>query len=364
MPTPTNAPSSGSGAKQIQNSTAFSELTERQEMPQATAEIKGLGKTQRLTIEKIGVIARARLIIKCSFKPVGEEEPTIGIGMPQRLIKSIAIQANGVTGIIQCGGAALEQRRRRVYRNPVSAVNKGPVGGEKMVKKTEVTVETVIEVPIAHDMNSLIGALLAQNEETQLGFEITWASEEELVHGGKIELFKGEVEWATTTFSIGTTKINEGKEEVTVLPDLSAFHGILEEETGLLGTGERKAPLIRTDGQLLCYTATILNTKTTEISPAKWTNFEIEYGGNKKPLVWTPASQLLEENADDYDGPLNINGQHFLAYDIEKDNPSRDMIIPADLVELRGVITIPSGETVENEHAQIVTTQETLYPAV
>lgn len=362
MPTPTNAPSANASANTRQNGPLFAKLTERQEMPQVTAEVKGLGKTQRLIIEKVGVIARAKLLVKVSFK-TPEEEPVIGLGMPQRLIKQIAIQANGVTGIIQCGGAALEQRRRRVYRNPVKAIESGPAAGTKLAKKTTYEMVFQVEVPIAHDMMSLLGSLLAQNEETQLSFEITWATEGELVHGGKIEGFKGEIQWATTTFSIGSVP-GEGGKEVTILPDLSAFHGLLEEETGLLGTGERKAPFIRTDGQLLCYTASVLNTATTEISPALWESFFIEYGGNKKPTVWTPASQLLEENADEYDGPLVVGGMHFLAVDNERDSPERDMMIPADLTELRGVVVIPKGETVESSVAQLVTTQETLYPAV
>jgi hypothetical protein len=363
MPTPTNAPSSTTGGDEVQNPTLFAELTERQEMPQTSVPIKGLAKSQRLILEKVGVCARIRLLITAKWKPVGEEQPINNPGMPWKLIREIALQANGVTGIIDTAGIVLQQRRNRIYRNPVSAIFAQTTAvGVKYTKKAVQEVKFVVEIPIAHDMMSLIGALLAQNEETGLSLQITWASEEEIVNGGKIEGFEGEIEWASTVFSIGSTVV--GKREVTVLPDLSAFHGLVQTETPLAGTGNRRAELIRTAGQLLCYTATVLNKAggEVELSPAEWTTFKLEYGGNKDPLVWTPATVLLEENADDYNGPLTVGGLHFLAIDNEKDNPARDMIIPESLTELRSIIGVPAAFVATN--AIILTTQETLYPAV
>jgi hypothetical protein len=365
MPTPTNAPSTQTATpSQQQNPALFAELTERQAMPQTVQAIAGLGKSQRLTVEKVGVISRIRLLVKCSFTPSTEKELILNPGFPWKLIQEIALQANGVTGIIDCSGVTLEQRRRKVFRNPVSAIFKSPKVGEKL-KKEKQEVEFVVDIPIAHDMLSLIGSLLAQNEETGLTLKVTWASEEEVASAagkGVLEKFEGEVIWGATVFSIGSTTI--GGKEVTILPDLSAFHGIVQTETPLTGTGQRKGELIRTSGQLLALTATILNKPggQEESSPAEWTTFFLEYGGNKKPLVWTPASELLEENADDYDGPINVQGLHFLVVDNERDNPTRDMIIPESLTEFRAVIGVPAAFKPEN--AQILTTQEFLYPAV
>ncbi len=72
--------------------------------------------------------------------------------------------------------------------------------------------------------------------------------------------------------------------------------------------------------------------------------------------------ELLEENADDYDGPISVGGIDFLIVDQERDNPARDMIIPEALTELRAVFGVPAVEIKTN--AQMITTQETLYPAV
>jgi hypothetical protein len=113
---------------------------------------------------------------------------------------------------------------------------------------------------------------------------------------------------------------------------------------------------------LLAYTLSIMNGEAAEISPTSWGQFILEYGGNKKPLVWQPPLNLLEENEDDYNGALEPGGIHYLCIDNEKDNPTRDLWIPEALVELRSSVTIPSSVTV-NEGAYLLYSQETLYPA-
>jgi len=367
MPTPTNNPGSSAtqSGHEIQNAQLFAELTERQQMPQTSQEFKGLAKGQRLVIEKVGVVARLRLLVKLTFTPKEEEKTILNPGFPYRLIREIALQANGVTGIIDCSGPTLHARRMRIYRNPSSKVFKSPKVGVKLKKESQEVV-FVIEIPIAHDMLSLIGALLAQNEETQLAVQINWASEEEVLVGGAVEKLEGEVFWSTTVFSIGSTV--QGQNELTVLPDLSAFHGLIETQTPLTGTGKRRAELVRTAGQLLCLMAWISNkTGEAQLEPIKWETFALEYGGNKDPLVWGSGAanirELVEENADDFNGVITGGeGLELVAIDQERDNPTRDLIVPQSLTELRATIGVPSSFSPSN--ALIVTSQETLYPAV
>jgi hypothetical protein len=369
MPTPTNQPGSSAtqSGREIQNAQLFAELTERQQMPQASQAFAGLAKGQRLIIEKVGVCARIRLLVKLTFTPKEEEKAIANPGFPYRLIREIALQANGVTGIIDCSGPMLHARRMRVYRNPASKVFKSPKTGVKLKKESQEVV-FVIEIPIAHDMLSLIGALLAQNEETQLAVQINWASEEEVFSGsGGVEKLEGEVFWSTTVFSIGSTV--QGNNELTVLPDLSAFHGLIETQTPLTGTGKRRAELVRTAGQLLAITAGILNkaSGSEQLAPTSWETFALEYGGNKDPLVWGSGAanirELVEENADDFNGEITGGeGLELVAIDQERDNPTRDLIVPQSLTELRAVIGVPGSFSPSN--ALILTSQETLYPAV
>lgn len=357
-----NAPSQVAGPNTLQNPALFQQLTERQEMPQNPVAFPGLNRKSRIEIEKIGVLARARLIVTIKFETPETGVITLLPGWPWKLIKNVALQTNGTTGIIDARATTIEQRRRRVYRNPTKKVDEFPAIGA-LSKKTVYTVRFLLEIPVAHDMLSLLGSLLAQNEQTQLAFEINWAAENELLkatEGATLQKLEGNLEWSTTTFSIGET--TQGNQTVTVLPDLSAFHGLLDEQLPIVGNGEKKAPLFRTAGQLLAYTMTVMNGEAAEISPTSWSQFMLEYGGNKKPMVWQPPYNLLEENEDDYNGALEPGGVHYLCIDNEKDNPTRDLWIPEALVELRSSVTIPASVTV-NEGAYLLYSQETLYPA-
>ncbi len=364
MPAP-NAPSAvPSGSSQpIQNARLFQELTERQEMPQPATVFPGFGKKQRIEVEKIGVLARARLIVNLKFETPTKGEATLLPGWPYSFIKEIALQTNGVTGILDARATTYEQRRRRVYRNPVKKTDEYPAVGKLKEEKKAYSTRFLLEIPVAHDMLSLLGCLLAQNEQTQLSFNIQWANESEVVKmtEGALEKVEGSLEWSTTVFSIGET--TEGNKSVTVLPDLSAFHGLLDETVPILGAGEKKAPLIRTAGQLLAYTMTIMSAGGVScILPSSWEQYVLEYGGNKKPLIWQPPYNLLEENEDDYNGPLTVGEMNYLVVDNEKDNPTRDLWIPEALVELRSSTTISKGVEVAAGSYQLYS-QETLYPA-
>src|SRR5271163_2355807 len=132
MPTPANGPSASTGGTEVQNPVLFQQLTERQAMPQISAAISGLNKKQRLLIEKVGVISRVQLVLSFKFKTKAASEPTLNPRFPWKIVREIAMQANGVTGIIDCSAATLQMRRDRVFRNPTSAIIKGPQGGKKL----------------------------------------------------------------------------------------------------------------------------------------------------------------------------------------------------------------------------------------
>ena len=361
MPSP-NAPSTLAGPNSIQNAPLFQQLTERLEMPQNSVVYPGLGRKSRIELEKVGVIGRARLIMNLKFTTPATGVFTLLPGFPWSMIHSIALQANGVTGILNARAITYQMRRERIFRNPTRETEEAPKVGALKEEKATYSVRALIEIPIAHDMLSLLGCLLAQNEQTQLAFEIQWAAENEFVTStaGVLEKVEGTLEWATTVFSIGET--TQGNQTVTVLPDLSAFHGLLDEQVPIVGAGEKKAPLIRTAGQLLCYTLSIFNGLSAQVAPTSWEQLILEYGGNKKPLVWQPVYNLLSENEDDYNGPLKPGGVSYLAMDFEKDNPTRDLWIPEALVELRSSVTIASSVTVK-ENAFLLYSQETLYPS-
>lgn len=364
MPTPANSPAgaTGPGAVEKQDTALFSQVTERQELPQLKQAFPGFKESSTFELQKVGVISQIRLIVELKYKVTAAGVAKLNPGFPWSLIKKISISANGVTGIISCRGVTIESRRRRIFRNPVKAIEAGPKAGEELALSTEHTNVFTVVVPIAHDMLSILGSLLAQNEETALAVDIDWASEAEVFSGagGKVEDVSGSILWDTTTFSIGQVPI--GNKQVTVLPDMSAFHGLIDKAKKLVGTGEEPTPITRTVGQLLCFTASILNGPTAQLSPKEWDTFSIEYGANKKPRVWRPAKSLIVANADDYDGPIDVEGLEQAVVDNEVDNPTRDMIYPEAMTELQATVGIPAATTLA-ANAETIVSNETLYPS-
>jgi hypothetical protein len=351
--------SPGPGTPEQEMPAEWADLTERIELPQTAQAFAGFGETQTLKLERVGCAAQAELLCKLSFK-TKKVKTVAAIGMPEAFIRKLALEANGVAGIISCSGTVLEARSKVVYRNPEKAVVGTAKLGEALTEEAAMTYEWVVVVPIAEDLKELEGMVLAQSEETALGIAITWASEAELfTEGTPVEELKGEVRWHMTLFSIGS--MSEGRKKVIVLPDLTALHGLVERSTPVVAEGEQETPLTRTSGDLLRYYVSLFKKgSVTNIDPLKWTLFFLQYGGNQKPLFWGSPKLLIERNARDYLKRIGVRGINFAVLDTLLDDPLRDAIRPMALSELKAVIGVP--EAIETG-ARILSAQETLYPS-
>jgi len=331
----------------------WADLTERIELPQTAQPFAGFAETQTLKLERVGCAAQAEILIKLSFTTKAKE-PVASLGEPWAFIKKLALEANGVAGIISCSGTVLEARQKVVYRSPAHAVV-GTVP-TPIVKEKEYFYEWVVQVPIAEDLKELEGMILAQSEETALGISITWQTEKELF-SEPVEKVSGTVKWHMTLFSIGS--MVEGKKKVIVLPDLTALHGLVERSVPVVAEGEQETPLTRTSGDLLRYFISLFKEPNVQIDPLKWLSFFLQYGGNQKPLYWGAPPILAERNARDYLARPNVAGIDFLVLDTMLDDPLRDAIRPMALSELKAVIGVPEAP----KEGRILSAQETLYPS-
>jgi hypothetical protein len=340
----------------------WADLTERIELPQAAQPFAGFGETQTLKLERVGCAAQAEILIKLEFTTKAAA-PAVLLGQPWAFVKRLALEANGVAGIISCSGTVLEARQKVVYRNPTHAV----VGDVPTppIKEVAYYFEWVVQVPIAEDLKELEGIILAQSEETALGISLQWQSEAELFSAA-VEKVKGSVRWHMTLFSIGS--MNEGKKKVIVLPDLTALHGLVERSVPVVAEGEQETPLTRTSGDLLRYFVSLWKETNVQIDPLKWLSFFLQYGGNQKPIYFANPAILAERNARDYLNRINVVGQglaapnsiDFLVLDTMLDDPLRDAIRPMALSELKAVIGVPEAP---GANGRIVSAQETLYPS-
>jgi hypothetical protein len=345
------------------NPALFAQSTERQDIPQQTQVFNGLGSNSSIRLQNVGVVAMIRLFFVGTMTTGATGVVTTLPGFPYSLAKRVAFNANGQTSLIQCNGTTLRARRQRIFRNPAESIESSPAVGA-LAASTAFPVQFMIDIPISHDMYSGTGWVLAQNPATYLSLDIAWAAATDVftfAGGAVAPTFTGSVSAMLTTFAVGQQQQGQNG-PVTIVPDLTVFHGLLDNDFGIAGAGIVQAPLIRTAGQLVNYAFNLNNGGASEISPTALTEIQFRYGGNRQPRVYNPPHMLLEKNQADYNGLVAVKGLTHTYLDFEVDNPLRDLFIPEALVELQSQVTIPNAVTV-NSGAKLHYIEESLYPA-
>lgn len=371
-----NLPSTG----YLVNDQAFDELTERNDVPLDPLTLNGLGQAPFNTrLANNGIIGKIVWIFEGSLvvtTPSGSCTSTYQ--WPHNVIKQATLNANGQTSIKQMSGLTMRQRHQRVYRNPsesvISAVNTDTVGsvaqiGAKgnprpgSISAGTYAVTLAWEMPITHNDAQMIGGLFAQSDQNYLSYQLTPATTADLftLTGGATATLTGTFKPSLRFFDVPIAPVtggaNNANSSAVVIPDLSWLHGMLQSRAPFANTGDVRAPLIRTDGELLSYSAYIDNGGAAQISPAALDEVRWEYGGNRRPRVYNPVKHLLLEQQDAYNGPLEPG---WIVFDFEKDNDERDRVIPKGVAELAVVCKIAAGTTI-NANAAIEYVEETLF---
>jgi hypothetical protein len=342
---------------------AFQQATERQDIPQQTLPFGGFGTNLQVRLQNVGVLSMVRFLFSGSLVVTTPTGTVTSLpGWPYTLLKRTAFNANGQTSIIGANGATLRARRQRLFRNPAEVIETA-AGAIGTIAAGTYPINFVVDVPISHDMLTGTGWVLAQNPATSLTLDIAFAQVAELlsITGTATAALTGTCFTTITTFAVG--QVNDGGRLKTLIPDLTVFHGILDNDLPLPGNGVFQAPLIRPAGQLVNYAFNINNGGSAEVDPSALTEIQFRYGGNRQPRVYNPPQMLIEKNQADYNGPVKVRGLTYTYLDFEADNPARDLFIPEALVELLAQVTIPTGVTI-NAGAKFRYELENLYPAV
>jgi len=345
------------------NPELFNQSTERQDIPQPQVPFNGFGSSSAFVLQQVGVVALVRLYFTGTLVVSGTGAVTSYPGFPHSLASSVTLNANGQTKIISVTGTTLRARRQRIFRNATETLTSAAGVPAGTIANGSYPISFVLDVPISHDMFSGTGWLLAQNPSTTLSVNVSWANQADVFNiaaGGAVAL-TGNTQWEVTSFAVGQAMA--GNQAVTVIPDLTVFHGLLDNTKSFAAAGTLQAPLIRTAGQLTSYAVNLRNGPGAEIDPGALSAIQFRYGGNRVPRDFTPPQMLLQKNMDDYNGLVKVNGLTYTFMDFEVDNPTRDLFLPESLVELESQFSIPNSITV-NSGAYLLYVQESLYPAV
>jgi hypothetical protein len=355
----------------VMNPGYFNQETERNDVPQQSFPFTGLGGSRMDNrVTNVGILSFIRLMFVGTLVVGGTGAVTANYQWPWNVAKRITVQANGQTSLMQAEGLDFRARRQRLFRNPAESIVTAPATSAATgnpnpgtIANGSYPVTLVYDLPIVHDMTTLTGALFAQSDSNYLSYTIEPALQADLftvATGGTVSL-TGTFWPQLTYFDIPYIDSQQGR--MVAIPDLRWLHGYIAANLPFANTGDVVTPLIKNAGQLIAFYEYIDNGGAAQISwQSAVDQFRLEYGGNRKPLVWSgPAGQGplmgLEENERNYNGLIQPG---YLVLDLENDNPQRDLIYPRGVSELQAVAKITQGTTI-NANARIHFVEETLF---
>jgi hypothetical protein len=345
----TNLPPAGTFAM---NTEVFSQNTERNDVPMKVEAYPGFGGSALdIPIAKVGVLSGVQIAVEATLKTggaAGTITPTFR--WPWGLFKKIALTANGQTSLIAPSGLDCRARHSRIFRNPRDPITVAPSTNEfgdptlaAINRGEEKAVFLIYELPIVHDWYSLTGSLFMQSDQTYAALHLEMPSLAELfttTETATVELIKANIMVTTTTFDVPFANTSKG--QVLLVPDLQWLHGFIHNEKFFANNGDVEVPLVRVSGELLAVYFYAQNGPGAIIKPATWEQLRMEYGANRIPRNFKPVQHLLYKNADDYNG-LVMPEVGYTILDFEADNPSRDLVFPKGVTELKIVPTIKAS---------------------
>jgi len=367
---------------------SFFRYTRRLRFPmKSLATITGLGSTDSVALRQTGVVSK--LLVRVTGTVTTAAASATTSEWPYNLVKAFRVAANGQSNLINARG--LQCKMLNTMGNPAftskgvaraanqavgaSAASTGTLSlaaedwgtfaaanqmGPAVTALTAnaYTVDLYYEIPLSFDDKTLVGAIYAQTNATQLTLDIDWESQANLLSAGSFSATNLQFQVLGEVFSIP----NVGGRYV--VPDLSAFHSLIGWQQTGLGQGDNEIllpgtgvgrQLMRLYGQVYTGTApgTPLVVNATNFGQIGW-----RYGGNDTPEFVPIATQLRYINELDYNDDIGrVWG--FFAYDFASAWAFRDSVDEGSTTDLRIVVNLVSAPT--NGVARLV--QETLFAA-
>jgi hypothetical protein len=379
----------------VVNPAAFFAATRRQRFPMQTKKnINALGGQDVVTLLQDGIVAALEVRVWGTITFGGTlGTTTMSYDYPLNLA-NFALAANGQAQLIQARGIVI--RAMEYITNPKiedsgipasyggTAITSGSMKfptddwgtnasnslnpGTNVPAAAAYTVDVSYFVPIAADQRSLVGSLFAQTAASNLTLTIQWAAQG-AVAGGTSTIGLVSAMGASATFAsslqyevIGLAYAIPIVNNQPVLPDLSVFHGLQEQQyTGLGGTINR-LPLSGVGvGRTLLRLISQVTTGSTATTPlpvndTNYTECSWIYGGATKPEAF-PEGGSWNNYAFRATG-VNLGKSWGIGlWDFASDNALRDVIDEGSTSSLAIQLGLAAAPT--NGVAYV--TQETLF---
>jgi hypothetical protein len=340
------------------NAQLFAKNTSRNKQPYPALAPAGAGWGQSVNqvIDATGVVGRILLLVKFTITNPAGGTPTVTNQWPWNLLKNVTVSANGINNLFSCDGLDLRALCR--VRNPFFFDRESAfaiTAGANSVWSGQL----LYEIPLAFDDQSLMGAVFAQTQDTNLSFTAQIANTADLWVANTPALTACTITPVVEFYSIPYVDTQQGR--VAVIPDLRRMHGFYAQTSLLQAT--TFSPLMRINGIL----ARVLQRGDNAANANGDVNFstlvtdhKFNYGSNVVPTDVPGIVQRMENEKDYGDQMLpatdvTTGSVSYLVDDLVRDNALRDV------VHLLGVtqpqfINVFNGLAITNGNSSVMRT--------
>lgn len=347
----------------------FNQLTSRNIFAPANFACPAFGNYNTQQLLQVGIIGSMNIIVAGNITFTADAGDVVPTGLWPWNLLNFKLSGNGQNNFINCSGLDLRLRELASNRGFVDGVSFWPVAADFAAGNgaSSYPFKLVYKIPVAMDDTSLIGALYAQSEATNLTLTTTVGNLADLL---QVNTSTGAAVSATVYVEEEIFEVpydpQDGK--TLIIPDLTVLHGIVGNDNAIASTVVVDTALFRINGQMERLFFYLIDKSTATlpviVPTSQYDYTQLMYGSNQTPYTYNPQDFLDARMNRDYripaasvvDGlnnslwnspfssvpvPSGLNVLDFVA-----DNSVRDQVLLEGVTNLRlrtSVTPAPTG---------------------
>ena len=330
----------------------FNQLTSRVIFDPINFALPTFGNYTQNQLLQVGVVGSINLVVSGSITVPGASTFVPSKRWPWDLI-SVQLSGNGQNNFVNCNGMDLRLRALASNRAYVDGVSTWPLTAALATPGTY-PFKLVYKIPVAMDDTTLVGALYAQSEATNLTYKISTAARADLgTITGSEPTITGTVFMEEEIFEV---PYDPNHSDTLIIPDLTVLHGLVANDNAVASQAILDTALFRINGQmerLFFYTVDKTTANPQIVANANYVQTQLIYGSNQTPYTFNPQDFLPIRNNRDYRVPLDsaLNGLNSALFtppftgvpvpsgmyclDFIADNAVRDQVLLEGVTNLR-----------------------------
>jgi hypothetical protein len=303
----------------------FNQLTSRVVFDPINFPLPTFGNYVQNQLLQVGVVGAINLIVKGTLTTTGSAVTGVPTARwPWDLI-AVQVSGNGQNNFINAQGTDLRLRLGAANRAYNDGISTYPLAADLDSANT-FDFTLVYKIPIAMDDTTLVGALYAQSEATNLTYKITTGTLSDLIN-----FTEGTATISATVYleeEIYEVPYDPQHGDTLIIPDLTVLHGFVANDNAVSSQTTLDTQLFRINGQmerLFFYTVDKTNAQIAFVPEATYDQTQLIYGSNQNPYTFNPQLFLPFRNNRDY---RRLLGGSLTSSNVDLGTTPHSVIIP------------------------------------